>query len=64
MNRDGESDERRLLDMEVRGRRRRKRSKTRWKDCIAAAMIEKGLDTNIAGDRDRWSRLIKNSDPV
>lgn len=49
--------------MEVRGRRRRGRPKTRWKDCIAADMREKGLNTNMTGNRGGWRRLIKNSSP-
>lgn len=63
MRRDGESDERKILEMEVQGRRRRGRPKTRWKECIAANMREKGLNTNMAGDRGMWRRFIKNSDP-
>ena len=52
------------INMEVQGRRKRGRPKTRWKDCIAADMREKGLDTNMTGDRCRWKCLIKNSEPV
>ena len=64
MRRDGTSYERRVLDMEVQGRRRRGRPKIRWRDCIQDDMREKGLDTNIASDRGNRKRLIKNSDPV
>ena len=59
-----ESDERRALDMEVQGRRRRGRPKTIWKDCIISDMRIKELDNNMAVDRNRWRRLIRNSDPV
>ena len=57
---DREGDEKRALDMEVQGRRRR-RPKARWKDCIAADMREKGLDTNMTNDRLTWKQLIKNA---
>ena len=48
MRSNGESDEKRALDMEVQGR-----PKTRWKDSIAVDMREKDLDTNVTGDRCR-----------
>ena len=48
--------------MEVQGRRRGGRPKTRWKDYIAVDRREKILDNNMTGDRCRWKRLIKDSD--
>ena len=62
----GEEDscERRTMEMEVGGRRRRGRPRMRWRDCVAADSREKNLDLRVAGDRLRWRRLIKNSDPV
>ena len=59
-----ESGEKRAMDVEIQGIRRRGRPKTRWKDCIANDMREKDLEPNMTGDRSRWRRLIKNSDPV
>ena len=64
MRKDAISDERRTLDMEVQGKRRRGRPKIRWKDCIQEDMREKRLRTNMAGDRGKWKLLIKNSAPV
>ena len=62
----GEEDscERRTMEMEADGRRRRGRPRMRWRDCVAADSREKNLDLRVAGDRLRWRRLIKNSDPV
>ena len=54
---------REALNMEVMGRRRRGRPKTRWRDRLAVDVIEKGLSTEDYQDRDNWRRLIKNSDP-
>ena len=45
--RDEEVVERRMMDMEVQGRRGRGRPKTRWKDCIAADVREKQLDLRM-----------------
>ena len=41
LRRDEEGVERRMMDMEVQGRGGRGRSRTRWKDCIAADVQEK-----------------------
>ena len=54
---------REALDMEVRGRRRRGRPKTRWRDRVAADVIEKGLAQGDYENRNNWRRLIQNSDP-
>ena len=59
-----EAVERRMMDMEVQGRRRRGRSKTRWKDCKAADVREKQLDFGMVHNRNDWRQLIKNSDPI
>ena len=64
MRREEGSCERQIIDMEVGGRRKRGRPKTRWKDCIVADGREKNLDLGVAVDRTTWRRLIKNSDPV
>ena len=64
VRRDEEAVERRMMDMEVQGRRRRGRPKTRWKDCIAADVREKQLDLGMVHNRNDWRQLIKNSDPI
>ena len=56
--------ERQIMDMEVGGRRKRGRPRTRWKDCVMTDSREKNLDLGMAEDRSSWRRLIKNSDPV
>ena len=57
---------RRIVNMEIPGRRRRGRPKTRWKDCVRRDMEEVGLQERDAMDRNRWKKVLKNhfSDPV
>ena len=55
---------RRVMNMEVDGRRRRGRPRVRWKDNIANDMRERGLREQEVQDRRRWRRLIGNSDPI
>ena len=55
---------RRMMDMEMQGRRGRGRSKTRWKDCKAADVREKQLGVGMVHNRNDWRQLIKNSDPI
>lgn len=55
---------RRILDMEVEGRRQRGRPKKRWKDCIGEDLRERGLREEDVGDRALWRRLARNSDPI
>ena len=50
---------RRIIDMEVEGRRQRGRTKKRWKDCIGEDLREEDV-----GDRDLWRRLARNSDHI
>ena len=64
LRREAESVERVVMDMEVQGSRGRGRPKTRWKDCIAKDLRERGLDVDAAQDRTHWRQLIKNSDPI
>ena len=64
LRRDEEVVERRMMDMEVHGRRGRGRPKTRWKDSIAADVREKQLDLGMVHNRNDWRQLIKNSDPI
>ena len=54
----------RVMNMEVEGRRRRGRPKFRWKDSIANDLKEKGLSEQDTQDRRRWRRLTSNSDPI
>ena len=55
---------RRILDMEVEGRRQRGRPKKRWKDCIGEDLRERGLREEDVGDRALWRRLARNSDLI
>ena len=64
LRREAESVERVVMDMEVQGSRGRGRPRTRWKDCIAKDLRERGLDVDVAQDRNHWRQLIKNSDPI
>ena len=64
LRRGEEGVERRMMDMEVQGRRGRRRPKTRWKNCIAADVREKQLDLGMVNNRNDWRQLIKNSDPI
>ena len=64
LRRDEEAVERRIMDMDVKGRRRRGRPKTRGKDFIAADVREKQLDLVMVHNRNDWRQLIKNSDPI
>ena len=56
----------RIANMEVPGRRRRGRPKTRWKDCVRRDMEWIGLRKEDARDRNKWKKVLKNhySDPV
>ena len=64
MRKDQEYVGRRLLEMEVPGRRRRGRPKKRWMECITADMEEKDLAVEDVEDRGHWKRLSRNSDPA
>ena len=64
MRRDEEYVGRRMMEMEIPGRRQRGRPKKRWKDCIREDMREKNLNGNMIYDRSSWRRLTKNSDPI
>ena len=54
----------RVLGMEVPGKRRRGRPKRRWKDSIRNDLSERGLSEEDAQDRPRWRRLIRHIDPT
>ena len=55
----------RVVNMEIPGRRRRGRPKTRWKDCVKRDMEEVGLTSDVAQERGTWKRIVKDhcSDP-
>ena len=55
----------RVANMEIPGRRRRGRPKTRWKDSVRRDMKEVGLTSDIAQERNTWKKIVKNhcSDP-
>ena len=55
---------RKVMIMELPGKRIRGRPKKRWKDRVAADMAEKGLHDGDCENRNNWTRLIRNSDPV
>lgn len=55
---------RRVMDMEVGGRRKRGRPRLRWKENVANDTQEKRLREQDTQDRRRWRRLTWNSDPI
>ena len=54
---------RRVMDMEVEGRRRG-RPKRRWRDCLEGDFREKAISGDEYAERGEWRRPVKNSDPV
>ncbi len=54
----------RVMRMEVPGKRRRGRPKRRWLDSIRNDLSERGLSEEDAPDRPRWRRLIRHIDPT
>ena len=64
MRKEEESVCRRVMKMEVPGRRRRDRPRKRWKDTLNEDMREKDVQVNDTQDQCRWRRLIRNSDPI
>ena len=54
----------RVLEMEVPGKRKRGGPKLRWKDRLKADMIEKNLIEQQVINRNEWKRLPRNSDPI
>ena len=54
----------RVMEMEVPGKRRRGRPKRRWLDSIRNDLSERGLSEEDAQDRPRWRRLIRHTDPT
>ena len=64
MRKEEESVCRRVMNMEVPGKRRRGRPRKRWKDTLNEDMRKKDVQVNDTQDRNRWRRLIRNSDPI
>ena len=54
----------RVMGMEVPGKRRRGRPKWRWLDNIKKDLSERELSGEEAQDRVQWRRLIRNIDPT
>ncbi|KAL1276170.1 hypothetical protein QQF64_035793 [Cirrhinus molitorella] len=54
---------RRMLDMELPGRRQRGRPKRRYMDGINEDMKLVGASVEDAEDRDRWKEMIRCGDP-
>ena len=64
MRKEEESVCRRVMNMEVPGKRGRGRPRKRWKDTLNEDMREKDVQVDDTQDRSRWRRLIRNSDPI
>ena len=54
----------RVMAMEVQGRRGRGRPRRRWMDSVNEDLREKGLTGDEVHDRSRWKRLTRNVDPA
>ena len=54
----------RVMALEVPGKRRRRRPKRRWLDSIGNDLSERELSREDAQDRARWRRLIRHIDPT
>ena len=55
---------RRILEMEVEGRRRPGRPSRRWMDGVREDMQERRLSVTDTADRQRWNVLTRNGDPT
>ena len=64
MRRDEQYVGRRIMEMDVQGRRKRGRPKQRWKDCIEVDLRSKGLTGDEIWDRNRWRKLVRSIDPT
>ena len=54
----------RMMVMEVPGKRRRGRPKQRWLDSIRNDLSERELSRGDAQDRAKWRHLIRHIDPT
>ena len=63
--REEEDQLKRVANMQIPGRRRRGRPKTRWKDYVQRDMREAGVTPDQALDRNNWRKLVRGhcSDP-
>ena len=64
MRREEESVLRRVMNMEVPGKRKRGRPRKRWKDTIKEDMLEKNVQVDDTQDRSRWRRLTRSKDLI
>ncbi len=64
MRREEEYVGRRVMGMEVQGRRNRGRPKRRWLDSVKEDLREKGLTGEEVHERAAWRRLVRNVDPA
>ena len=64
MRRDNEYVGKRMLRLEILGKRKRGRPKRRWMDNIKKDMEEKNLREIMAQNRTTWRERIRSSDPI
>ena len=64
MRREYEYVGKRVMTMEVPGKRRRGMPKRRWLDSIRIDLSERELTEEDAQDREKWRRLIRRIDPT
>ena len=64
MRREEESVCRRVMNMEIPGKRKRGRPWKRWKDTIKEDMLEKNVQVDDTQDRRRWRRLTRSIDLI
>ena len=54
----------RVMRMEVEGRRKRGRPKRRWMDCVSDDMKKRCITETDAHNRTVWKRMVANIDPT
>ena len=64
LRREDECVRKRVMAMEVPGKRRRGRPKRRWLDIIRNDLSERELSGQDTQDRAKWRRLIRHIDPT
>lgn len=55
---------RRVMEMKVRGRRKRGTPNHRWMDCVREDLREKQLTENHVYGRARWRKAVQNIHPT